>query len=117
MERPRRKIDRCAYERQTSQQIRYVKSVLKRAEKYANDPDKASRMTEALCKVCYYDQSRIGGAACTSTQCAGCETVIHSGNTCIDILCPSCATKHQLCKHCGADVNLVHKRKPSLPTP
>lgn len=34
----------------------------------------------------------------------------------VDVLCVDCARRAQLCKHCGADIDLKNRRKRTLPT-
>lgn len=86
-------------------------SILESAEKINTDPEKTERLTKNLCITCYYvNAGRVGGAAMTSVDCGICDVETTFSNTCVDVICPSCATANNLCKHCGADMNLVNKR-------
>lgn len=78
-----------------------------------NDPEKDARLKARQCVLCYYVTGRAGGAVCTTARCgmADCPELIHSGNTCVDVLCPGCAARHRLCVHCGGDVDLKARRK------
>ncbi len=76
----------------------------------ANDIDKDLRVLQQECVICFND-FRIGGTTSTITECALCDKEIFYANTNIDILCIDCAKEHNLCKHCGADINLEHRRK------
>lgn len=85
-------------------------SRLKHLNKILEDPERESRLENQECVLCHYD-SKVGGAAMTSSTCGLCETEIHSGNTNIDKLCKECAVKHKLCKHCGADIEYKNRKK------
>ena len=85
--------------------------VIKLAKLYRDDPEKSKRHKDQECPVCYYNKGRVGGAACTTVQCALCDEVMHYGNTCVDDLCVACAKKHNLCHHCGGDVDAVQRRR------
>jgi len=80
------------------------------ANKFVIDPDRNIRLKECECPVCYYIDSRIGGAMMTDIQCALCDEIMHFSSTSVDILCHSCASKNNLCKHCGSDVNVKKRR-------
>lgn len=90
--------------------------VLGRADQFRADPQKKERLEASECVVCFtgYGSGRAGGAMCTTVLCCFCEKEIHFGSTCIDIACVDCAKKHGICKHCGGDVNLKHRRKLSF---
>lgn len=80
------------------------KGQLEYFQKIVSDSDKAKRLEKQECQCCFYD-SRIGGAAMTDSTCGLCEKTTHFGSTAVDKLCKECAKKHDLCKHCGADIN------------
>lgn len=81
------------------------------AEKFKNDPQEKERLEAAECPVCFYIDSRLGGAMMCTVQCALCGKIMQFGNTSTDLLCPSCAKETGLCKHCGAALDLKQKRK------
>lgn len=109
---PRRRIDLANIVRASDQQRAYREWVARAHEDMTADPRKAERLAAQQCVVCFYPQSgRIGGARHTSAQCGICQTVIHSGNTNIDVVCWGCAQSHELCRHCGADIRLRTRRQ------
>lgn len=79
-----------------------------------SDPHRKERLAVQECMMCY-KSSRIGGVTFTFRQCAHCEEILNSGNTNVDVLCQGCAKKAQLCKHCGADIDLKNRRKREMP--
>lgn len=110
-------IDAAAVERETSRQKDTVRYFAKRYRETTDDPHREQRLKKMQCVVCY-GGGRIGGAMCCSTRCGGgCGVTLHSGNTCLDVLCLACATRLQLCCHCGADIELKQRRKPRDFTP
>lgn len=89
-----------------------IESILERADRLKKDPEKKKRLSESLCKCCYYvDTMRVGGATITQIDCGICDKEMSFSNTCVDVICPECAKKHELCKHCGADIDLKNRRK------
>lgn len=91
--------------------IQHRDRALRLAEHLRDDPSKDKRIAAGLCVVCFYADGRIGGAAMTSQPCGACGEVQQYGNTCTDALCLACATKHNLCKHCGGDSELRPRRR------
>jgi hypothetical protein len=110
-ERYREKITRSSIEWANTHNKSTVAYHKGRARTFAEDPNKEKRLAVAECIVCH-GGSRIGGAACTSRQCGLCSLTIHSGNTCVDVLCMDCAKANGLCKHCGGDIDMKDRRKP-----
>lgn len=106
------KLDSSKILFQTGYQALYRDSVIERGELLSKDPQRKERLTKALCPVCFYGSSRIGGSICTEVICADCDTRLRFSNTCTDILCELCATRLRLCRHCGADLDLKFRRKP-----
>lgn len=90
------------------------KYILKEKEKsykmFLEDSDKANRIIDNQCKVCYYN-SRIGGARITHSNCDLCQDRVLYASTNVDKICKFCAVEHNLCKHCGSDINLKERRK------
>ena len=96
---------------QTHRAKDYCKHILERADNIRADPRKEDRLKKAECPVCYYVDSRIGGAAITSKPCQICGKGLTFGNTCVDYLCEDCAKKYGLCKHCGGDIEMKDRKK------
>lgn len=96
--------------RATERSKNYVNSVLELAAQMTNDPDKATRIEAHLCKACFY-ASRMGGAAMTMRTCGCCGSEELYGSTDTDAFCKPCATKNDLCKHCGGDIEMRVRRK------
>lgn len=111
----RRNVDLVSIEYANDRAKQSIAYWRKRLKGVDEDPQRQARLDAAQCALCFYEQSRIGGAACTSIQCAFCDKWIHSGNTCVDIMCVDCAKKAGLCCHCGCDLNLKSRRKRELP--
>jgi len=110
----RRIVDLAAIERSTGQQRNYVDQFVERTEMMTKDPERKERLAKQECVVCY-KSSRIGGAAMTTTLCGICAKEMHFGSTNADWLCHECAKAAGLCRHCGADIELKHRRKRTLP--
>lgn len=113
----RRRVDKVSIERANDSHKQSIAYYRKMLEGFDKDPQRAERLAATLCHSCFYNQSRIGGASCTSEQCAFCDTVLHSGNTNVDVMCQECAKKTGLCRHCGCDMDLKNRRNRELPTP
>ena len=86
------------------------------AEEVASDTRKAERLKRHVCKSCFYS-SWIGGAAMTARPCMSCASAEMYCSTATDVLCMVCATKHELCKHCGGDLEMRSRRKNWPETP
>jgi len=86
------------------------KCYLENIRKILDDPQKSERLAVPSCRLCFYN-GRVGGAMCTSAQCATCETIMRFGSTSTDILCQPCAMIRKVCKQCGADLNDKERRK------
>ncbi len=100
------KLTAKTMQQKTQMAYRKYESVLAQAQKLQTDPEKAQRLAENLCKVCYYSPPRIGGAAMTSSNCAICNKEEVYGSTNTDALCKRCAQDKHLCKRCGSDLDL-----------
>lgn len=105
------KFDHCKKESSTGHTVEYVKRTIERARLFSEDPDKTKRKALALCPYCFYLSSRIGGAAMTDRDCGLCGKEMTFGSTNTDILCVECGIEKNACKHCGADLDLKHRRK------
>lgn len=112
VEHTKAKIDQSSVTWNTDRSIERVRHTTALALKYVTDPDKLSRLSEALeCIPCYYNGSRIGGAAMTQRPCGVCEEMMMFGNTCTDVVCQKCAKQYELCLHCGSDLKMRPRRK------
>lgn len=88
----------------------YIQDQIEFAEKLKFDPEIKQRIEKAECVWCFYS-SRIGGQAMTTQACAACGEIQTYSSTNTDVFCKKCASKHDLCCHCGGDVNTRVRRK------
>lgn len=114
MQAHRMKVDRANIERQNCSHKERIRFFRKFVQQCDEDPKRKQRLQAQECVVCF-GGSRIGGSAVTFRQCAHCDERLNSGNTNCDVLCIDCAKKAQLCKHCGADIDLKNRRKREMP--
>ena len=90
-----------------------IDEALKRAHRLTEDPDKKIREDNCLCRSCYYlSNVRIGGATITQRPCGICEAIMRFGSTASDVICHACAKDNNICKQCGADMELKDRRTP-----
>jgi hypothetical protein len=78
----------------------------------ASDGDRDKRLAALECPWCFYQaHGRIGGSAMTGWTCAEChqDQPLWS-STATPKLCPPCAHELELCRECGADLDLRHRR-------
>ena len=107
MKQPLKQIDAYSIDSSTNNR-RYRKDrIIELAKLLTEDLEKEKRKEESLCQVCYYDKSRIGGAAITFRPCGCCGKEQCYASTCTDVLCLDCAKELTLCKHCGALIDLT----------
>lgn len=84
----------------------HIESVSAKLLAYYTDLNKKQRKAKGFCRYChYFNKERIGGSACTTVNCRGCDKDIHFGNTCTDELCLECSIEMKLCKHCAAKID------------
>lgn len=114
MHAKRMKIDLCTIEMQNYKAKERIDFYRKLVEKVDDDAKRKERLEHQECILCF-ETSRIGGSCATDRQCAHCDAVVHYSNTNVDVLCVDCAKKAKLCKHCGADIDFVNRRKRTLP--
>jgi len=108
----KREISTSFINRVTIDNLHFAKEISDKCIKYDADSDYLVRMSEAVCKYCFYiTTSRIGGCAMTSQPCGICEEVQMYGSTATNVLCQPCGVKHNLCVRCGADLLDRPKRK------
>lgn len=112
MKQRKANIDKSHIEFKTNMAKGHADSVIEFANKILHDPDQQNRQLASMCPVCYYSESRIGGAAITTRECGICETEMTFGSTSTDELCCECAKRNKLCRQCGGDVDMKHRRKP-----
>lgn len=88
-----------------------LETYLNRAAQAEFDLKNDEREAAGECRCCFYYDGKMGSASVTRRPCACCGVILHSANTSIDMLCLTCADKHKLCVHCGADRELRVRRK------
>ena len=93
-----------------------LNAIVESAKKLVEDADQSKRLEELRCRACHYQRSRAGGTVTTRAICGGCDAIVRSGNTVVDLLCRDCAKHHAACRHCGASLNERMRRKLSTPT-
>lgn len=103
-------MDKSSLYRFTETSKRRLKETLEHSDNLRNDPDKKERIEAHECVVCFYG-SRFGGAAMTEQDCMSCGEEQLYSSTATDVLCNKCAKDNNLCKHCGADIELKQRRK------
>ena len=106
------KIDRCSIERANNYALTSIEWATKMAEGYQEDPDRKQRLDASECFSCYRPYG--GGRQGTDTGkflCGICNQPTFVTSPRADVLCLKCAKENQLCKHCGADVDLKSRRK------
>lgn len=113
MDLPKQKIDAVRIERETTWRRDRVEHARKLVA-LADGEQAKERRAAVLCPVCYIGGTQ-GGATSTERPCAFCETTLRSGNACVEVLCAKCAAESQLCRRCGADIDLKYRRKRKLP--
>lgn len=91
----------------------YLKVMLEHADKLRHDPDKGRRLNKQECVVCYYT-AKVGGQAMTETNCGICDKTMLYASTVTNKLCYECASMHDLCQCCGADIKLRVRRNVDL---
>ena len=98
---------------QTERAKDYVADLIKRAKDCETDSRKKERLVKYECKACFYINGRIGGAAMTNRDCMSCGKTETYASTVTDVLCMDCAKEHNLCKHCGGDIEMKVRRNMS----
>lgn len=117
MKREPRKIDDGSVRRATIIASGMKQDTLESAALLQSDRDQVKRLAEQLCETCYYlRKGGIAGAAITTQPCGICHIDQIYSSTATHALCQPCALKHELCKQCGADIELRHARKLDLDT-
>ena len=84
----------------------YIHALKEELAMYDADPEKAIRISEQLCRYCYYrGKHALAGQAFTDALCIDCGKQMTFATTSTDQLCIDCAKKRSLCKHCGAEID------------
>lgn len=89
----------------TRMAIRHAEELRERLERYESDVNADQRMTEKLCRTCFYLRPpSIACQAFTSYVCNNCNKadMYHNGN--VPKYCKECASEHNACRRCGADI-------------
>jgi hypothetical protein len=73
--------------------------------RFDNDPLYINRVKAQTCKYCYYKPSVVSLQAFTEFKCIVCNETFMHHNSDVDHVCKSCATEHELCVHCGGEIN------------
>lgn len=83
-------------------------------ERVDADGEKKQRHEKANCQMCYepYTGGRASTTAGTERPCGICGDRMLFGNGDPDKLCVACAKRAGLCRHCGGDIDMKHRRKP-----
>jgi hypothetical protein len=106
-----RYIDAPSVVSATRRAKRRNEQILQAARGLAEDHQKEARQASQLCTCCFYVVPvRIAGAALTTVPCGLCQTPCTFASTAVDRLCVECAKGHELCKRCGADIELREQR-------
>lgn len=97
---------------------RRVQNTIDLAQSLAADAGRERRLADQRCAACYYFP-RVAGQAFTDQPCACCGIEQTYSSTDTDALCITCAVVHDLCKHCGGDLNMDSTRShwPEASTP
>lgn len=104
-------MDPAAVLQLTRSQLGRKADYLSRAQYLDVDACEHDRRREQLCPMCFYLPVRLAGQAMTERPCGICGRHVMYGSTATDVLCPECAQQHELCKRCGADLDLRQNRK------
>lgn len=80
------------------------KEIQKRHNEMTSDARRDERREACLCQSCFY-AARVAGAAMTHRECGLCTADTLFASTDTDVICKSCAATHDLCAHCGGDLD------------
>ena len=110
MERAAPEFDEYLLLSHTDSARRRVDNAIKLARDLENDSDKDGRLLRQRCKACHYFTG-IAGQAFTTQPCACCGKPQTYSSRSTDVLCMECAKEHDLCKHCGGDIEMRTQRR------
>ncbi len=88
-----------------------AEAVLDHARWAIMDKMRRTRLVASLCPSCFYLPPAVAGMAISEQPCGLCGQNETYPTTNVDLLCLACAKRKQLCKHCGADVELRERNK------
>jgi hypothetical protein len=91
-------------------QTAHCMSYVEHCRRVVEDHDREKRLEKQECVHCFHS-GHVGGSMSCRVLCGLCGKEMLFMSTCFDVLCPECAREHNLCKHCGADINLKKRRK------
>lgn len=72
---------------------------------FNSDPFKSDRIKEQTCKFCFYHPPAMSFQAFTHHKCDICKEELIFPNSDINHVCKPCANEHNLCIHCGGDLD------------
>ena len=104
-------IDKNYITRTTANKLEYAEFTRERLKNFDIDPKKEDRLKAQECKYCYYMRSGVATQAFVQWTCGICNTEQQWSNGDYPRICKECAIKHNLCMHCGADIDLRVKRR------
>lgn len=82
------------------------------------DPERAKRLAQYTCALCWYASGGMSGQAFSDWTCRVCGDKYSHPNTATPRVCHQCAEKHKLCHECGADMGMKARRlTKSRPSP
>lgn len=99
------KNDAASINNYTDRAKNRIRHLEERIAKTYKDPNREQRLIKYECRVCFYTE-RICGQGFTKYTCAGCNIELSHPNTCVPRLCLSCAQVEEVCRNCGADLEL-----------
>ena len=76
---------------------------LAKADQAREDRRESERHAAALCKTCFYLLAR---PAPTESKCSGCGALLPNKEG----FCVRCARNRDVCRRCGADINLANRK-------
>jgi len=110
------KFNRAIYTSITNTNKRQMRDIIDKADKLKKDLEKNERLKSQECSVCFYIKGRVSGATTTETQCGICSDKITHNNTAVDCICKKCSSEHDICVHCGGDLNNKVRRNYNIPS-
>lgn len=109
-------VDHAHHQRATRRARAWNQRILETAAALQSDADRERRLEAQLCACCYYVRSpQLSQPAVARQPCGLCGTVQIYPTLATDVLCLECAKQADLCKRCGADLELRPDRVLRLP--
>jgi hypothetical protein len=105
MQRPPMNVNPEELRRSTHMARMRVENAVRLASEITQDSRKQERLAAQRCKACFYFVG-VAGAAMTSRPCGLCGENQMYGSTSASALCTPCGAAHQLCRHCGGDLEM-----------